>query len=92
MFLRLAPTYSLQLISQSETASLNSASYDFWSQTYKKSFNQQQMTQELSILTGCSAGATESFVVCPLPIVNICLGGARLGRSNGSDSCALDLG
>jgi len=47
------------------------ASNDFWSQTYRKAFNQPQMTQELSILTGCSAGATESFVVVPFELVKI---------------------
>jgi len=47
------------------------ASNDFWSQTYRKAFNKQQMTQELSILTGCSAGATESFVVVPFELVKI---------------------
>lgn len=29
------------------------------------------MTQQLSILTGCSAGATESFVVVPFELVKI---------------------
>lgn len=30
-----------------------------------------QMTQGLSVLTGCSAGATESFVVVPFELVKI---------------------
>lgn len=29
------------------------------------------MTQQLSIMTGCSAGATESFVVVPFELVKI---------------------
>jgi len=29
------------------------------------------MTAELSVLTGCSAGATESFVVVPFELVKI---------------------
>jgi solute carrier family 25 (mitochondrial 2-oxodicarboxylate transporter), member 21 len=29
------------------------------------------MNQQLSILTGCSAGATESFVVVPFELVKI---------------------
>jgi len=29
------------------------------------------MTQGLSVLTGCSAGATESFVVTPFELVKI---------------------
>src|SRR5258708_22840774 len=44
----------------------DSAANDFWSQTYRKALNQQQMTQELSVLMGCSAGVSESFVVCPI--------------------------
>jgi solute carrier family 25 (mitochondrial 2-oxodicarboxylate transporter), member 21 len=30
-----------------------------------------EMTQSLSILTGCSAGATESFVVVPFELVKV---------------------
>ena len=32
---------------------------------------ESKMTQQLSILTGCSAGATESFVVVPFELVKI---------------------
>lgn len=32
---------------------------------------QKKMTQELAILTGSSAGATESFVVVPFELVKI---------------------
>lgn len=44
---------------------------DFWGKTYKSAFGTDQMTQGLSILTGCSAGATESFVVVPFELVKI---------------------
>jgi solute carrier family 25 2-oxodicarboxylate transporter 21 len=30
-----------------------------------------EMTRQLSIVTGCSAGATESFVVVPFELVKI---------------------
>jgi solute carrier family 25 (mitochondrial 2-oxodicarboxylate transporter), member 21 len=30
-----------------------------------------EMTRQLSIITGCSAGATESFVVVPFELVKI---------------------
>lgn len=36
-----------------------------------KLFGENKMTQQLSILTGCSAGATESFVVVPFELVKI---------------------
>ncbi|KIM23575.1 hypothetical protein M408DRAFT_319857 [Serendipita vermifera MAFF 305830] len=39
------------------------AANDFWSKTYRELFNKKEMNQSLSILTGLSAGATESFVV-----------------------------
>ena len=32
---------------------------------------ESKMTQQLSLLTGCSAGATESFVVVPFELVKI---------------------
>lgn len=48
-----------------------SASNDFWGKTYLKMTGDDKMTQQLSILTGCSAGATESFVVVPFELVKI---------------------
>ncbi|KAJ7500780.1 mitochondrial carrier [Mycena galericulata] len=39
--------------------------------TYLGYTGETKMTQQLSILTGCSAGATESFVVVPFELVKI---------------------
>lgn len=47
------------------------AANDFWGKTYLSTFGEAKMTQNLSILTGCSAGATESFVVVPFELVKI---------------------
>ncbi|KAK7035662.1 ODC2-mitochondrial 2-oxodicarboxylate carrier [Favolaschia claudopus] len=47
------------------------ASNDFWGKTYLNYSGESKMTQNLSILTGCSAGATESFVVVPFELVKI---------------------
>jgi len=47
------------------------AANDFWGKTYKKYLGQPTMTLGLSTLTGCSAGATESFVVVPFELVKI---------------------
>ncbi|KAF8904926.1 mitochondrial carrier domain-containing protein [Mucidula mucida] len=47
------------------------AANDFWGRTYMTLFGQSKMTQQLSVLTGCSAGATESFVVVPFELVKI---------------------
>ncbi|BGP19918.1 hypothetical protein JCM10213_008607 [Rhodosporidiobolus nylandii] len=47
------------------------AANDFWGKTYKQAFGAEKMTQSLSVLTGCSAGATESIVVVPFELVKI---------------------
>ncbi|KAJ7748599.1 mitochondrial carrier domain-containing protein [Mycena metata] len=47
------------------------AANDFWGKTYLSFTGETKMTQQLSILTGCSAGATESFVVVPFELVKI---------------------
>lgn len=54
---------------KSKTA--NSAANDFWGKTYMQLTGQTKMNQELAILTGSSAGATESFVVVPFELVKI---------------------
>jgi hypothetical protein len=48
-----------------------SAANDFWGKTYLGMTGQSTMTQQLSVLTGCSAGATESFVVVPFELVKV---------------------
>jgi solute carrier family 25 2-oxodicarboxylate transporter 21 len=48
-----------------------SASNDFWGKTWQRLSGRTKMDQPLSILTGCSAGATESFVVVPFELVKI---------------------
>jgi solute carrier family 25 2-oxodicarboxylate transporter 21 len=47
------------------------AANDFWGKTYREMTGSDKMTQNLSILTGCSAGATESIVVVPFELVKI---------------------
>jgi len=47
------------------------AANDFWGKTYLSLSGETKMSQQLSILTGCSAGATESFVVVPFELVKI---------------------
>ena len=53
------------------TTSSFSAANDFWGKTYLQLSGRAKMDQQLSILTGCSAGATESFVVVPFELVKI---------------------
>lgn len=47
------------------------AANDYWGKTFMKLTGQSKMNQELAILTGSSAGATESFVVVPFELVKI---------------------
>ncbi|KAJ8075752.1 hypothetical protein PM082_021382 [Marasmius tenuissimus] len=47
------------------------AANDFWGKTYLEISGEKAMTPQLSVLTGCSAGATESFVVVPFELVKI---------------------
>ncbi|KAI0386299.1 mitochondrial 2-oxodicarboxylate carrier 1 [Hypomontagnella monticulosa] len=47
------------------------AANDEWGKFYRKAFGVEKMNQSLSVLTGASAGATESFVVVPFELVKI---------------------
>ncbi|KAI1141676.1 mitochondrial 2-oxodicarboxylate carrier 1 [Hypoxylon sp. FL0543] len=47
------------------------AANDEWGKVYRTAFGVEKMNQSLSILTGASAGATESFVVVPFELVKI---------------------
>ncbi|KAF9502050.1 mitochondrial carrier [Pleurotus eryngii] len=47
------------------------AANDFWGKTYLQLSGKVKIDQQLSILTGCTAGATESFVVVPFELVKI---------------------
>ena len=52
------------------------AANDEWGKVYRNLFGVAKMNQSLSILTGASAGATESFVVVPFELVKIRLQGS----------------
>ncbi|KAA8909220.1 hypothetical protein TRICI_004610 [Trichomonascus ciferrii] len=47
------------------------AANDEWGKFYRGLFGMTSMNQQLSILTGATAGATESFVVVPFELVKI---------------------
>ncbi|KAG6336741.1 hypothetical protein ID866_2346 [Astraeus odoratus] len=59
------------IVREEGMATATSAANDFWGKTYLQLSGHSKMTAELSILTGCSAGATESFVVVPFELVKI---------------------
>jgi solute carrier family 25 (mitochondrial 2-oxodicarboxylate transporter), member 21 len=47
------------------------AANESWGKFYKKTFGMDKMTQSLSVLTGATAGATETIVVVPFELVKI---------------------
>lgn len=47
------------------------AANDEWGKIYRKLFGVTEMSQSISVLTGASAGATETFVVVPFELVKI---------------------
>ncbi|ODQ80712.1 hypothetical protein BABINDRAFT_171045 [Babjeviella inositovora NRRL Y-12698] len=47
------------------------AANDEWGKFYRKQFGVTQMNQSLAVLTGATAGATESFIVVPFELVKI---------------------
>ncbi|PHH51035.1 Mitochondrial 2-oxodicarboxylate carrier 2 [Ceratocystis fimbriata CBS 114723] len=47
------------------------AANDEWGKVYRNMFGMTTMNQPLSVLTGATAGATESFVVVPFELVKI---------------------
>jgi len=47
------------------------AANDAWGKFYRESFGVTRMNQSLSVLTGATAGVTESFVVVPFELIKI---------------------
>lgn len=47
------------------------AANEQWGQIYRKAFGATKETQPLAVLTGATAGATESFVVVPFELIKI---------------------
>ena len=66
------------------------AANDEWGKVYRNLFGMPQMNQSLSVLTGATAGATESFVVVPFELVKIRLQDkASAGKYNGMVDCVV---
>lgn len=60
------------------------AANDSWGSFYRSAFGMEKTNQPLAILTGATAGATESFVVVPFELVKIRLQDrASAGKYNG---------
>ncbi|KAK4150567.1 putative mitochondrial 2-oxodicarboxylate carrier [Chaetomidium leptoderma] len=83
-FSRLYRGISAPILMEAPKRATKFAANDKWGKFYRELFGQQTMTQSLSVLTGASAGATESFVVVPFELVKIRLQDkASAGKYNG---------
>ena len=66
------------------------AANDAWGKFYRDIFGMAKMNQSLSILTGATAGATESFVVVPFELIKIRLQDrASAGKYTGMIDCVV---
>lgn len=68
---RLYKGISAPILMEAPKRAIKFAANDEWGKFYKKAFDIPVMTQSLAILTGATAGATESFVVVPFELVKI---------------------
>ena len=66
------------------------AANDKWGMFYKKAFGMDKINQPLAILTGATAGATESFVVVPFELVKIKLQD-KTSKFNGMTDVVKDI-
>jgi len=70
-FSRLYKGISAPILMEAPKRATKFAANDEWGKFYKKQFGIPTMTQSLAVLTGATAGATESFVVVPFELVKI---------------------
>lgn len=70
-FSRLYKGISAPILMEAPKRAIKFAANDEWGKFYKNAFSMPQMTPSLAVLTGATAGATESFVVVPFELVKI---------------------
>lgn len=70
-FARLYRGLAAPLTMEAPKRAVKFAANDYWGKTYKYMAGTTEMTQALSLATGCTAGATESFVVTPFELIKI---------------------
>ncbi|KAF3905440.1 Mitoferrin [Dactylellina cionopaga] len=64
------------------------AANDYWGRVYRSAFGVKKMNQSLAVLTGATAGVSESFVVVPFELIKIRLQDrASAGKYNGMVDC-----
>ncbi|GAT29254.1 mitochondrial 2-oxodicarboxylate carrier protein [Aspergillus luchuensis] len=83
-FSRLYRGISAPILMEAPKRATKFAANDSWGAFYRNLFGAEKQTQSLAILTGATAGATESFVVVPFELVKIRLQDrASAGKYNG---------
>ncbi|KAM0265641.1 hypothetical protein ACHAQJ_000075 [Trichoderma viride] len=89
-FSRLYRGISAPILMEAPKRATKFAANDEWGKVYRKMFGVDKMNQSLSVLTGATAGATESFVVVPFELVKIRLQDkASAGKYNGMVDCVI---
>jgi len=91
-FSRLYRGISAPILMEAPKRATKFAANDSWGTFYRNLFGQSKMNQSLSILTGATAGATESFVVVPFELVKIRLQDrAQAHKYNGMMDCVMKI-
>ena len=89
-FSRLYRGISAPILMEAPKRATKFAANDEWGKVYRRVFNQSQMNQSLSILTGATAGATEAVVVVPFELVKIRMQDkASAGRYTSAMDCVV---
>ncbi|ABN64449.1 mitochondrial 2-oxodicarboxylate carrier 1 [Scheffersomyces stipitis CBS 6054] len=89
-FSRLYKGITAPILMEAPKRATKFAANDEWGKFYKKQFGVTQMTQSLAVLTGATAGATESFVVVPFELVKIKLQD-KTSKFNGMGEVVKDI-
>jgi solute carrier family 25 2-oxodicarboxylate transporter 21 len=89
---RYSATHFPRTLSLIQPRATKFAANDSWGSFYRNLFGVNKMNQSLSILTGATAGATESFVVVPFELVKIRLQDrAQSHKYNGMIDCVTKI-
>ena len=89
-FSRLYRGISAPILMEAPKRATKFAANDEWGKFYRNVFGVDKMNQSLSVLTGATAGATESFVVVPFELVKIRLQDkAQAGKYAGMVDCVV---
>lgn len=70
-FSRLYKGITAPILMEAPKRATKFAANDEWGKFYRKAFDMPHMNQSLAVLTGATAGATESFVVVPFELIKI---------------------